>query len=238
ILTPDKFPGQLRNQSTVTIGSLLKPYPQYGRLMEQSIPNVHTRYQALQIKAQRPFGNGFTFVFGYNYNRERREEFYDELDRFNNQLTYQDGPNARERVTLGAVYELPVGRNRLVLSNAPRAVDAVLGGWSVSGIYTYNSGGFLRFGSAIVSGDPSLDNPTRERMFDTSKFTRQPAFTRRNNPLQYSGVTGPGYKDLDLTLAKTRAITERVKLEIRMEAYNFTNSFMGANPTTNVDSSL
>jgi hypothetical protein len=75
-------------------------------------------------------------------------------------------------------------------------------------------------------------------MFDTSKFTRQPAFTRRNNPLQYSGVTGPGYKDLDLTLAKTRAITERVKLEIRMEAYNFTNSFMGANPTTNVDSSL
>ena len=29
-LTPDKFPGQLRNTATVTLGSLLVPYPQYG----------------------------------------------------------------------------------------------------------------------------------------------------------------------------------------------------------------
>lgn len=125
-----------------------------------------------------------------------------------------------------------------MLSNAPGPLDAVLGGWSVSGIYTYNSGGFLRFGPAIVSGDPRIDNPTRQRMFDTSKFTRQPAFTRRTNPLQFPGVTGPGYKNLDLTLAKTRPITEHLKLEIRMEAYNLTNSFMGANPVLNVDSSL
>ena len=29
-LTPELFPGPLRNQRTVTVGSLLKPYPQYG----------------------------------------------------------------------------------------------------------------------------------------------------------------------------------------------------------------
>ena len=29
-LTPDVFPGALRNQATVTRGSLLRPYPQYG----------------------------------------------------------------------------------------------------------------------------------------------------------------------------------------------------------------
>jgi hypothetical protein len=238
ILPAEKFPGQLRNQSTVALSALLKPYPQYGRLVEQSIPNVHTRYQALQIKAQRPFSNGLTFVFGYNYNRERREEFYDELNRYNNELTWQDGPNPRRRLTLGAVYQLPIGRSKLLLANAPRPVDAVLGGWSLSGIYTYNSGGFLRFGPAIVSGDPRVDDPTRERMFDTTVFTRQPAFTRRANPLQFPGVTGPGFKNLDLTLAKTLPVTERLKLELRMESYNFTNSFMGANPVLNVDSSL
>ena len=82
-------------------------------------------------------------------------------------------------------------------------VDAILGGWSISEIYTFNSGVFLRFGAAPVSGNPAIDNPSRARMFDTSKFTRQPAFTRRTNPLQFPEVTGPGYKNLDLTLAKT-----------------------------------
>ena len=31
-LTPDKFPGSLRNNATVTLGSLLVPYPQYGAI--------------------------------------------------------------------------------------------------------------------------------------------------------------------------------------------------------------
>ena len=92
--------------------------------------------------------------------------------------------------------------------------------------------------AALVSGDPRIDNPTRERMFDTSKFTRFPAFARRTNPLQYPGVTGPGYSNIDLTLAKSYPITERLKLELRMESYNFTNSFTGANPVLNVNSSL
>jgi hypothetical protein len=34
-------------------------------------------------------------------------------------------------------------------------------------------------------------------MFDTSKFTRQPDFTRRTNQLQFPGVTGPFYRNLD-----------------------------------------
>jgi len=238
ILTPAKFPGQLRNQATVAIRELLKPYPQYGLLQEMLLPGLRNRYRALQLKAQRPFANGFNFVLGYNYNRERRQEFFNDDDRFLGRLTWQDGPNPRHRLTVAGIYELPVGRNRVLLPNAPAVVDAILGGWSVSGIYTYNSGAFLRFGPAVVSGDPRIDNPVRERMFDTSKFARLPAFTPRTNPLQYPGVTGPRYANLDLTLAKIHAITEHLKLEIRMEAYNATNSFMGANPVLNVDSSL
>ena len=39
-LTPDKFPGQLRNTATVSLGSLLVPYPQYG-----AITQTNTRRQ-------------------------------------------------------------------------------------------------------------------------------------------------------------------------------------------------
>lgn len=40
-----------------------------------------------------------------------------------------------------------------------------------------------------------------------------------------------------MTLAKFFRITERVKLEIKMAAYNATNSFMGGSPSLNPDSS-
>ena len=40
---------------------------------------------------------------------------------------------------------------------------------------------------------------------------------------------------MDFILSKTTDITEKLKFELRMEAYNLTNSFMGTNPSTNVN---
>jgi hypothetical protein len=236
-LTPDVFPGQLRNQRVVAIRDLLTPFPHYGALREWVVPGFTTLYQALQIKVQRPFANGFNLVLGYNHNEERRDEFFNDDDRFLDIPTRQDSPFARNRFLVGGIYELPFGAGRKY-GQGPAFLNAVFGGWSISGIYTYYGGDFTRFGSAIVDGNPRIDNPTRERRFDTSKFTRQPAFTPRGNPLQYAGVHDPRLSNLDLTLAKLHSITERLKLEIRLEAYNFTNSFMGAGPNVNVDSSL
>jgi hypothetical protein len=63
-----------------------------------------------------------------------------------------------------------------------------------------------------------------------------PAFTRRENPLQYDSVKGPRLLNLDMTLAKEFRVTERVRFELRGEAYNVTNRFTGANPDVNVTS--
>jgi len=41
-----------------------------------------------------------------------------------------------------------------------------------------------------------------------------------------------------MTVAKPVRLRERASLEIRMEACNLTNSFIGAMPNVNVDSSL
>jgi hypothetical protein len=183
---------------------------------------------------QRPFANGFNFVIGYNYNRERTQQFYDSVDTFTNTPTYQDSVNPRHRLTGAAIYELPFGKGRKMMSNANRLLDGVLGGWSASGLYTYNSGDFLRFGTMLVSGDPHIGNPTNARWFDTSMFQVQPAFTRRTNPLQYDDVKGPRFVNLDMTLAKMFPIKERIKFELRLESYNITNSFSGADPNLNV----
>ena len=91
----------------------------------------------------------------------------------------------------------------------------------------------MRFtGTDLVSGDPKISNPTRTAMWDTSVFAKQPAYTRRTNAQQYDGVHGPRFRNLDFTLQKEFKITEKVAFELRMEAYNMTNSFMGANPST------
>ena len=41
------------------------------------------------------------------------------------------------------IYELPFGKGRQFLSGAGRAVQALVGGWDVSGVFSYYSGQFL-----------------------------------------------------------------------------------------------
>lgn len=232
LLPAEQMPGQLRTQSSVPISQLLRLYPQYGDIQQRLKGIGKSRYQALQIQVQRPFVKGFNMVVGYNYNRERNHEYYDELDNYLNNLTFQPAVNPRHRLTGASIYQLPFGKGRTFMSNANRLVDGVFGGWSLSGLFSINSGQYLRFGGLLVSGDPAIDNPTRDRVFDTSKFQRLPAFTRRTNPLQYSDVKSAMFKNLDLTLAKNFVITERLKFELRMESYNATNSFNGDLPST------
>jgi hypothetical protein len=232
VLGADQFPGQLRTQRNVSVATLLRPYPHYQALTETLIGDRRNRYQAIQMQVQRPFTNGFNLVLGYNYNRERNEEFYDNVDNFLENLTFQPASNARQRITAASIYQIPFGRGRQFMNNSHRMVDAVLGGWALSGIFTYNTGTFLRFGGALADGDPTLDNPTRDRWFDTSRVRVLPAFTRRENPLQYPRLTGPSFRNIDVTMAKEFQVTEKLGFEIRMEAYNLTNSFMGANPST------
>jgi hypothetical protein len=232
-LTPSKFPGQLRNQAQVTIADLLKPFPQYSSLTQTNTPGVKERYHSVQIKAQRPFANGFNFVLAYNYNRERQQEFYNDLEEFKGVFRYEPAQRPRQRMTVASVYELPFGKNRKYLGNTHKLVDYIVGGWAASGIYSYSSGTLLRFGALEVVGDPHVGNPSKWGLiFDPNAFRQLPAFTVRTNPKTIPGIVGPGFKNLDLTLGKFFNLTERFRLELKMEGYNISNTFNAADPST------
>lgn len=240
VLPFEKFPGGLRNIQRIPVNDLLRPYPHYNAVTQWFAEGVHRRYQSIQIKAQRPFTGGFNFLMGYNYNNARNDEYYDGVDAFLDNLTLQNSPNARHKFNVGGIYELPFGKGRKYLNSMNRAANFVLGGWAMSGIYQGVSGEFLRTGGLLVSGNPSIPagQRTRDRWFDVSKLTRLPDFTRRTNPLQWEGFTGPGVMSLDLTLGKDFPVTERVVFELKMESYNLPNRFNGGNPNLNPDSSL
>jgi len=233
LLPASKMPGQLRTQRNVAVSELLRAYPQYGALMETLQGGLANRYHALQMQFQRPFANGMNFVVGYNFNREWNDEFYDNVDTYLRNFTWQGAPTARHRLTGAAIFELPFGKGKKFMNDAHPVLDAIAGGWSTSTLFTFNTGQYLRFGGALVDGDPGVSEPTSNQWYDFTKVRVLPAFTRRTNPLQFDSVKGPRFVNFDATVAKEFPVwKERLKFELRGEAYNLLNAFTGANPVT------
>ena len=240
-LTPALFPGPLRNQKTVSLGSLLTQYPQYGGLYEVGTLGAAERYHSLEFKAQKAFSKGWNFLFAYVYIREKNQTTgLNELDTYQNNLQWLNSNQPRHHVTMAGTYELPFGKGRHILANMPKAAEAIVGGWKLTGNSTYMTGSILRFGKMnYKGGEVTVDNPTPGKWFNTSVFSPIAANTSviRSNPTQFDNLTGPGYFMLDGTLSKDLRITERVKVEMKMAAYNAINRLNRGNPNMDVNSS-
>jgi hypothetical protein len=239
-LTIDKFPGALRNgAATVTVASLLRPYPQYGQISQTNTAGRKLHVQSYKFQAQRPFYKGLSLLVNYAYQREASTEFFDDRAAFALDFTWRyRGDSPRHRVNHALTWELPVGHGRWLLKNAAKPVDLALGGWQLTTTNRWYSGRILQFNqNLIVSGNPKLDNPTRGRWFDTSLFaalppgtTNDPANTVRKNPWTYDGLVGPGTSQTDVTLSKAFRLSERFKFEVRVESYNVFNNLNWDNP--------
>ena len=237
-LTAEKFPGQLRNQQSVTKGSLLKPYPHYGTLTQQITPGVRNRYQALQLRAQRPFTKGYNLLVAYNYNKERNETFFNSDEEYAGRFFWMPNTTPRHRLSVGAVAELPFGKCRAWLNGLPRLLEAAVSGWQLASVVSRQSGELLTFGQMEASGDPRIDDPTPQRWFKTEVFARAIAYTPRTNPRFYDGLRGPGIFGWDGTVSKFFPVNERFRLELRAEMYNVVNNLTLGNPSTSVTDAL
>ena len=248
ILTPDRFPGSLRNTPNTTVGALLRPFPQYLAINQTNIPGRKERLHSFTVQVQRPFSKGLSFVLAYAHNREKTTEFFDDVANFNREFEWFDTESPRHRLTNAVTWDLPVGRGRWLLTDAPRVVDYVLGGWTLTAATRIYSGRLLIFGQnnlLEVVGDPVLDGP--ERGIPTGQWFNRAAFrlrdnpndpnlppqvSRRTNPRSFDGLYGPSAWQTDITLSKGFQLTERFKLEARVEAYNAFNHLNFENPST------
>ena len=237
--TVDNFPGALRFQRTVALTSLFRQYPQYGNLnVVDGINGGSSRYKSLQLRLNRRFGNGYSLMTGYNFARQQDEVFFNDIAAFERNFTWQESDRPRHRLTFAGTWELPVGRGRQLAASMPKVLDYAIGGWDVSGIMTWRSGSFVRFGALEVLGDPIVENPTPARRFNTQAFRQLPPFTARTNPWQYEGLTHPGLFNLDMSIVKRIPITEKYRGELRMDVFNAANNMTWANPNLTVTSSL
>jgi hypothetical protein len=240
------MPGPLYNQKTVSLGSLLVPYPQYGGLYELGVLGAAERYHSVELKAQKAFSKGYNFLVSYVYIKEKAQTngfvnggVFNDQQWYSNTLQYQDSNQPRHRFNIAGTVELPFGKGKHFMNSLPRAADAIVGGWKLAGLWTFMSGDFPRFGNYIVTGDPCISNPTPQHWFNTGAFSALPAntYVLRTTPLQYGCLTGPHFWDLDGNLTKSFNITERIHAELKIAAYNATNRLNRGDPDTNVLSS-
>ena len=200
------------------------------------------RYRALQTKVEKRFGHGLTALGAYAWSKTTAlEGGYQDYD---NQ-TAEVGPASTDRThhfVASGVYELPFGRDRRFGRDWHGAVDAVLGGWSVSPIVTLTSGAPL---DLSVNGNPSnsngtdrpnvvgdwqLDDPTAELWFNTAAFVANAPFTFGDAPKNL--LRGPGYANLDIVVRKSFRLSQRLTADLRFESFNATNRVNFGNPNT------
>ena len=154
----------------------------------------------------------------------------------------------RHRLSLATIYEVPVGPGKRFLGNAPTVVGKIVGGWTVNGIYSYQSGLPMTvkfngdvFGSGTDNARPDLVcNPnlpsgerTVDRFFKTNCFQIQTPI--RFGTAGRSTVTGPVIQNLDFGLFKNTAITERIQTQFRAEFFNVANHPQWMPPNRFVD---
>ena len=243
-LTVDKFPGQARNTANVALSSLLVPYPQYGSITQTNTNGKKLNTQTLELKAQRPFNNGFSVLAAYAYNHERVQQWFDDIANY--RVLKSNGEDGWEwrptdtpvhRLTTALTWQIPVGRGRAIGSDWNPAVDAVLGNWQYTASGRFYSGRPVFFTTSyIVSGNPKLGSPTRDKWFDTTMFAVQDSFTPRSNPHYYSGLNGPAASFADMTLTKAFTVHANRRIEARIEAYNVFNMIVWDQPEVNLSS--
>ena len=87
-------------------------------------------------------------------------------------------------------------------------------------------------GPVITGFFPATNGAARRSVHSESFRLREPG-QRVRKPGQ-ERVTGPGWSDLDIAIAKKTQITERFTLEIRADAFDSLNQVNFTNPVTSV----
>lgn len=165
----------------------------------------------------------------------------------------------RHQITLAQNYDIPYGHGRKFGANSSKAMDAVLGGWTVSGITTFYSG--LPLSPSIedygLNTKPNVGPNNRPMVGSgavySSSQTRDQWITGCPNQQCTSGaylwpasntfgnypintMFGPHFIEQDISIMKTFHFTEKIGFGLRMDSTNFFNHTNLGSPNTDVQS--
>jgi hypothetical protein len=214
-----------------------------------------SNYNSLQVKLDHRYTNGLSATSSYTYQKGLGSvtssgsgvggtTFYIDFARNYSRL----GNDRTHTFVQSFIYDFPFGRGKKWLNSG--IASWVAGGWQVSGVLSLETGTPF----TITASNASLNAPnstqvaningkfhklngigTAQAWFDPSVFS-QPTTAALGNTGNNAFI-GPGFFNLDASAFRRFALTERVNLELRGEAFSLTNTPQFGNPSSNVANS-
>jgi hypothetical protein len=176
------------------------------------------------------------------------------------------GYDSRQRLTVAYVYSLPFGKGQHFAAGVSGFTGKLVSGWGVNGVSTFQKGYPMGISSSVgyvatfsgtgttrpnvVQGcSKAIGGPVQKRLgdvvtggsvqnpyFNLGCFAAPPRFTFGNESRTDNTLRLPGVANWDFALYKNTNITERVTLQLRIEAFNLFNRVQFGGPGTSVGS--
>jgi hypothetical protein len=258
------FAGRLEQQAN--LGARLRPNPQFSQIL--MIDNGgDSVYHSMQLGMQKRFGHGLLFNGSYTLGKSIDNLSLDPVAATvgggltaTNSRTPADSRNydnerarsdfdQRHVVNVTGIYELPFGKGKRFGSDAGRALNFLIGGWSLNSIYTYQSGEPFTVRSGVLTHNftaqsraalapgvtalPQAKLQEKAGVVGPVYFQDASAFTFPEPGglgIGRNVFQGPTFWNLDASVAKAFAFTERVRAVLRAEFFNAFNHANFRNP--------
>lgn len=227
-------------------------HPQYGALSTHSSvgrSNYHAGTLSIRQRLGRSFSADFNYTLSHSHDDASGLQTADQFGGafIHNPLRQRDSYaesdfDIRHIINANAVWDMPFGRGRTFFSNVSRLADAFVGGWQLTGIFRWNSG--LPISTPFDNARWATNWNAQSNTVRTTDIKPCPArggrlfdcnllefYRSLRNP--FPGETGdrnvfrlPGYVNLDMGVSKAFALpwNENHRLQLRVEAFNVTNT--------------
>jgi hypothetical protein len=227
-----------------------RPNPQFDDidLLES---RANSNYNSLQARYQQRLANGLAALVSYTWSKslDDASNFFSSSGDPNFPQNSFDARaergrsnfDVRHRLSVSYSYDLPFGKGGRHFANSGWA-SAILGGWQTFGIINWQTGrpftvallseidnsgtgrSILGFGAndrPNVVGNPNLSRRSAAQWFNQSAFSFPARGTFGNAGRNI--LDGPGYSNVNASLIKNTALSERLNLQLRAEVFNLFN---------------
>lgn len=231
-------------------------YQKFGRSADtrEVGPIGGSHYDSLQVRAQRRFSRGYSFTAAYTFGKSISSSGLDRSDstlkivipEYYNLNRSVSAYSRRHNLQFTNITSLPFGKRQRFLKSG--ALSRVVGNWQVNNVIALMSGRPF----SITASATSLNAPNNTQRADQvlpevkilggvgrgqsyfDPLAYKPVSEPRFGTAGFNSLYGPGRVNWDCSLFRHLRVSEKVRMELRMEAYNFTNTPKFGMPGANV----
>lgn len=226
-------------------------HPQYGAFSAFGT-FANSDYHGASFSLRQRLGNVLSYDFNYTLSTSKDDVSGLQTDgsyggqfllnplRQRDSYSFSDF-DTRHVINANFLFDLPIGKGKKFFSGIGSAADAFIGGWSLRGIYRWNSGQPISapFDQAqwatnwnVQSNGTRIKALSASAIRNTQNFFSNPQAAFNSFRNARPGETGerntfrlPGYSALDLGLSKSFNMpwSENHKLQVRWEVFNVMN---------------